>query len=228
MSNFIQTAIHDLKNERSIFHSEDDLKLALALKIKEQNPQFKIRLEKPFSIEMVEPVESKKEHKVNASVDILVYTEQGVPVPIELKYKTKKLDTCVDVDGEKYDLTQQGAHNIGRYNFRKDIYRVEKQLEQLDNAEVGYVLKITNDLAYINNDVSETGNLDKNFSCHEGATIESGERHWHYKGTDKKHWTIIKGQRFLLDLKNDYPVRWETYSNVKNSEFKYCLIEVKK
>ena len=66
---------------------------------------------------------------VRAPIDIIVSDKNGKKtVPIELKYKTKKLKT--EFNGESYDLTNHGATDIGRYSFRKDIYRIEQYLSK--------------------------------------------------------------------------------------------------
>lgn len=126
MNDFFEKSILKLQKERGIFHSEDDLKLSLGLIIKELYPELEIRLEKPININMIDiygeyPI-------VRAPIDIIVSDKNGKTVPIELKYKTKKLKT--EFNGESYDLTNHGATDIGRYSFRKDIYRIEQYLSK--------------------------------------------------------------------------------------------------
>lgn len=77
----IEKVLRDLFKDRPIFHSEADFQFALAWRIKEQYSKAKIRLE------MRSDNFDKKEY-----IDILVELN-GKKYPIELKYKTKKLDT---------------------------------------------------------------------------------------------------------------------------------------
>ena len=88
--NDVTPAIEDLKLKRQLFHSEDDLKFAFSLSLKNTFPDYDIRLEKPEKIIM----ENRNNEKVvvRAPIDINLIKD-GIHFPIELKYKTKLLDT---------------------------------------------------------------------------------------------------------------------------------------
>jgi len=101
MKNFFENSILKLQKERGIFHSEDDLKLSLGFIIKELYSEFEIRLEKPTNIDMINI--DGNESIVRAPIDIIVYDKNGKSIPIELKYKTKKLET--EFNGESYEHT---------------------------------------------------------------------------------------------------------------------------
>lgn len=236
---FFEKSLNDLKTERKIFHSEDDLKLSLALKLKENNPKLNIRLEKPIDIEMID--RSDKKSIVRAPIDMILIDENNHTYPIELKYKTKKLSTIYN--GETFNLTKHGAADIGRFSFRKDIYRIEKYKTNSDNCPRGYVLIVTNDKSYFQDNVFDKNNLDKHFSFHDGFLINKIDSGWNYEKinqnkysfTDKNiwvnqqlkiHWTYKKELFYKLDLQKDYRVKWNEYSKIENNEFKYCLIEI--
>lgn len=240
---FFKNLILNLSKERLIFHSEDDLKLSLALIIKENNPKFQIRLERPVEIEMVD--RSNKKVNVRAPIDIVIIDNEGNTIPIELKYKTKKIQ--LNYDGEDYLLTNHGATDIGRYSFRKDLYRIERYILQKPKCNVGFVFILTNDQAYFENNVFQKGTIDKHFSFHHGCIIDKVDNSWNYDSINltkynqdkteniwryneqlKKHWTCEKELFYKLDLLKDYHVDWKEYSVIKNSVFKYCLFEVKK
>lgn len=80
-----------LQKQRKIFHSEDDLKMALAMVIRQNHPTAVIRLERPVNIEMID--RNNKKSTVRAPIDILVIDSNSSTIPIELKYKTKKTNT---------------------------------------------------------------------------------------------------------------------------------------
>lgn len=236
MDDFFIKAIQKLKNEREIFHSEDDLKFELALKIRDVNSDFKIRLERPNDIKM-EMVNGKIE-QVRAPIDIIVINGDKT-IPIELKYKTKKLkcnnDDICKVNGEVYDLKKHGATNIGRYSFRKDIYRIEQYLSNNENnSNYGFVFILTNENKYFDDNVAIKNTLDRNFSCHEGYEIEKEYKGWNYSKIDKskdpenKHWTTKGQTSYKLELKNSYIFNWHIYSEIKKNTFKYCVIKVNK
>ena len=236
----LQRVIEKLRKERKIFHSEDDLKLSLGIIIKELYPEFDIRLEKPTSINMIN-VDGKKSI-VRAPIDVIVYDKKGKSVPIELKYKTK--EQKIEHNGEFYSLTNHGATDIGRYSFRKDIYRIEQYLSTKKNSDVGFLFILTNEDNYINNNVGIKETFDKHFSCHQNSLLEKEYRGWNYSkidktkyekrnntwkyiNQDKKHWTCTKDKSYILELKNNYTIKWKEYSKLKNCEFQFCLVKIK-
>jgi hypothetical protein len=199
---FFENSIICLKNQRMIFHSEDDLKLALAITIKENNPDFHIRLERPVDIEMID--RNNKKSIVRAPIDILVIDSNGYTIPIELKYKTKK--TNIEHNGEDYLLTEHGATDIGRYSFRKDIYRIEHYILKHSYCKVGFVFILTNDQAYFNNNVFEKGNIDKHFTFHHGGLINRLDKSWNYDSIDEAKYVLDKTRLFMklcLQTKNN-------------------------
>ena len=239
--NFIDNSISKLNEKRKIFHSEDDLKLSLGITIKELFPEFEIRLEKPTIINMIDV--NGKESTVRAPIDIIVYDKNGESVPIELKYKTKKLDS--EQNGELYNLTNHGATDIGRYSFRKDIYRIEQYLSNEVNSNVGFVFILTNENNYFDNNVGLKETFDKYFTCHQNGVFEKEYKGWNYSKIDKvkyrkennswrynnqkkKHWTCTNDKSYVLELKNNYPIEWKEYSKIKNSVFKFCLLRIEK
>ncbi|WP_313367696.1 hypothetical protein [Sphingobacterium mizutaii] len=240
--------IDKLKQIRPVFHSEDDLKLAMAWLIKELYPSYAIRLERPIRINM----EGKysKIIKARAPIDIVVIdTGSGVIYPIEIKYKTTKVDLVVA--DECYSLANHGANDVGRYSFRKDIYRIENvDLDQMrfkGFTKKGFVFILTNDRKYYLNDVSAKNSLDAHFSFHHGAVLKAEYIGWNLDkvskdkydfgsqdsidANKKKHWTLGKEYVYKLDLKSDYYIEWNDYSTFsldkgKVVDFKYCLIAI--
>ena len=238
---FFEKAVYELQKERPIFHSEDDLKLALALKIKEQNPKFKIRLERPVELEMI--IRSGGTKIVRAPIDIIVTDENGGNYPIELKYKTKK--ACIFFNEEKYILAEHGATDTGRFSFRKDIFRIENFKSKNLNYKCGYVLILTNDRSYFEKNVLEKDNLDKNFSFYNGMLLNRFDLSWNYNKLDKTkfilkennilyhinskiHWTCNSQYFYKLDLLKDYQITWKDFSKFEKTNFKYCLIKIEK
>ena len=237
----IKQAIKSLQNKRKIFHSEDDLKFALSQELQKLFPPFHIRLERPVEIEMRTRGEGIK--IVRAPIDILLIDKNGRHFPIELKYKTKLFKATHD--DEEYHLTNHGACDIGRFSFRKDVFRIEQYLLKSEKYEQGFVLIITNETDYFKNILSER-KLDSHFSFHDGCILKNEDDSWNYdaidlskyyyskqdskwkyKSSEKVHWTC-KGEKFYtLPLSNEYQISWKKYSKIDDEVFKYCLITVK-
>ena len=255
----IDKIMNKLKDERKIFHSEDDLKFSLATVIRElyKDDEVKVRLERPMKIEMVKKADVSNEITKSISIDITVFLGDD-EFFLELKYKTKKLSTDFkkkwtdDIKDDVYSLKDQGACDIGRFLFRKDIYRLEKLIEiQKDKVFCkGYFIVITNDSGYTDNlQDNKRERIGKMYSFHNNEELVADDPGWNYKqknGTyvcshkhpeDDKHWTCISDRAFKLDLKkgNKYKVEWKPYfpekKEIKTKEdkkeaFRYCIVEV--
>lgn len=235
-----------LKDNRPVFHSEDDFKLALAQTIYKEHPEYNIRLERPIKIEMIDKYGSAIKPNVRVPIDIVIIDEKGNYIPIELKYKTKKtkIESTGVLNDDIYELANHGASDIGRVSFRKDIYRIERFLESnSENCKVGFVIILTNEKEYWDN-ILEKEILNKHYSFHNNMNIPKDDPGWYYKAlndskyieTDgvwhsindpkKKHWTYIGDLKYQLNLKKEYEINWRIYSKIGQSLFKFCLLEV--
>jgi len=213
-SDKLHEIMNDLSKARPIFHSEADFQHALAWMIHEIYPNFEVRLEKR------EIVDGKEIY-----FDIFVLAASDA-FPIEVKYKTGKLKMTIPTDRgykEEYDLKNQVAHDVARYNFIKDILRIEKF------RRGGFAVFLTNDKSYW--EESSYKGLDDAFKIHEGRKI-SGTLNWK-EGTGAG---TIKGKEEPITLRKKYTLHWRDYAELKtdsasqqrNTRFRYLLIEVQK
>ena len=207
----INKILNNLSNKRKIFVSEADFKFALAWEIKSEIPEAKVRLEYcPVDIDS------------SMHIDILVKMGEDI-YPIELKYMTKQCD--VTVDDERFILKNQGAQDVKRYDFIKDISRVERLSERMGNFKEGYCIAITNDPSYWNTS-SNKNTCDAAFRINHNS-IKEGKLEWAAhtgNGTNKN-------REESLILKNRYDIYWQEYSKIDNSssgQFKYLSINVVK
>src|SRR6185437_6665932 len=99
----IETTLKHLAGDRPIFHSEADFQHALAWKIHELYPHAYIRLEVPSG-------NSDRRERID-----IVVANGTQKVAIELKYKKRAIKAVVN--REKFALTNDGAQDIGRYDF---------------------------------------------------------------------------------------------------------------
>ena len=190
----ITKALEALKQKRKIFFSEADFQFALAWTIKELFPHVEVRLEWI-------PVD----YNPNIYIDIVVF-ENGNLIPIELKYKTKKTDKVVG--GERFVLKNQSATDLGRYDFLKDIQRIEFIKQHFKSFKEGYAVLLTNDPNYL---VAPSVNASYGaFSIADGD-IKTGALRW-AEGSKS-----IKG-REGIDLLGSYPMKWSEYSRIDDVE----------
>jgi hypothetical protein len=202
----ISDVLKELRGERPVFHSEADFQHALALTIHKKYSGLNIRLEKPLN--------NEKNH-----LDIFAFKDNKT-VAIEVKYKTKNLHTAEK--NEEFNLKNHNAQDQGRYDFLKDISRLENVLEKKSDG-AGFAVFLTNDYLYWEKPKKKDP-VDEAFRIHEGKTIK-GKLSWK-EGTSKK---TMKTREEPIIVNGKYTLNWKEYSNLQkqNGKFRYLVIEVK-
>ena len=189
--------------ERSIFHSEADFQHHLAWKIHKEFEDVELRLEYPLS---------KNNSNRWEYCDILLRLPCNIG--IELKYKTKFMN--IDIDGEQFELKNQSAQDVGRYDFLKDVSRLENWSER-GQIGSGCAIFLTNDHTYWTHP-RYANTVDKDFRIHE-SKIVSGELAWGKKASAG----TMKSRENPITLRNKYSLKWD---DVPRSNFKYLLLLV--
>ena len=184
----IHMVMAELAKTRPIFHSEADFQHALAWQIHEMMRDIQIRLE----------------FNLNPLGQEGVYLDIWLPcheLAVELKYKTKPLLALHN--SEAFLLKEQGAQNHGRYDFLKDVERVE-------SAERGVAIILTNEPSYWKEDSVRDSSNYYDFRIHEGRRL-SGELKW--KNPEDKA-AKTGGRQDPITLSGSYNLRWEDYSRI--------------
>ena len=211
--------INKLSSLYPIFSNEADFQFALGWEIQKKFPDWKVRFEhKPSNLDK------------RIFVDLWITGDQIYA--IELKYKTRKLD--VKIKGELFNLLDHSAQDLGRYDFLKDVERLESIVKTHDNVK-GYSIILSNDSVYwdapstIQQDPKSStskvfGGYGNKFRIHDG-TILNGELEWHPNTSDG-----TKRMRELpIKLSGRYKLKWEDYSQIPNTShgrFRYLFLEI--
>ncbi len=199
---FINTIIKSL-SEKRIFWSEIDFQLAFAWEIKLRLKDVEIYLERRFEFS-----ESEVWY-----IDIWVEYNGGI-FPIELKYKTKKCEINL-FNNDKVKLKEQGACDLGRYGFIKDIFRLEK-LSSIPNFKEGYAIILTNEPKYFQT-YNNRPTIDRDFRIHDNHIIQGNkDLVWYSSAKWVENYPKIH-------LMNNYKMNWHTYIG----DFKYSICIVK-
>ena len=208
----ITCLMNRLARERPIFHSEADFQHALAWRIHHDVPDCDVRLEyKPFP-------------------DKGMYLDLWLPiigVAIELKYLTRKLNH--EHDREVFALKDQSAQDLRRYDFLRDIERLESVVA-LPHVQAGVAILLTNDPSYWNPPPrpDRTTN-DYEFRLHEDRTV-GGDMAW----SERAGAGTIKGREEPICLKGSYNLQWQDYTprdytfieQERNRQFRYLMVHV--
>lgn len=216
MIDIVET-MQKLSRERPIFHSEADFQHALAWQIHVESPGSRIRLEYPLDYEK------------SGQLDI-VLLDGNRELAFELKYK--KRNFLAFAQREVFSLRTDSAEDIGRYDFLKDVQRLEEFVSNRPNA-TGYAILLTNDSLYWR--VSPRETISDAFRVTEGGRI-TGTLGW--SATAGKGTT--KGRQASITLRGAYDCNWRDYSefeptdyvlgdnriSVPGTKFRYLLFEV--
>jgi hypothetical protein len=205
----LPATLSSLATKRPVFGSEADFQLALAWDIQVAHPSARVRLEyRPAYLDR------------RGYLDLWV-ADDGWAAAIELKYFTRSLDLVVD--GERFELLNQGAQDISRYDFVRDVERVESAVRAQPGVK-GYALALSNDSSYWRIPTASRSTVDAAFRLHEGLVL-AGQRAW----ADGAGAGTTRGRTKPHVLQGRYALRWRDYSQVADGPagtFRYLLVEV--
>ena len=200
----MQYLMDELSRRYPLFHSEDDFKFQLAWLIKELYPSLTVNLERKLQVD-------EKDR-----TDLVVSNSKSI-VPVELKYKTIKSD--VNVKGERFVFKYHGAHDFTRYDFLRDIVRIETLVGSVNSIEEGYVVIVTMDESVFK--VARAGSLSASFPIEQGRVINGV---YSYSEQAKVKYPE---RADALEVVGHYEALWQEYSRVDINGYMhslYCLI----
>ena len=172
-----------LSGRRKGFHSEADFQHALAWQIHLARPESQVRLE----------VDVVQEDRQRRFLDIWLPVEG---IAIELKYKTRGL--TLELDDESFALRDQSAQDQGRYDFLRDIKRLEIMCSEMEQCKAGYAVLLTNDSSYWSLPV-QRNTVDADYRVHEGRVL-SGPLAWAARAGPG----TMSGRESPIHLKGNY------------------------
>ena len=200
----IHLAMAKLSEWRPIFHSEADFQFALAWQIHEMTPDCEVRLEKPFTI---------GGDKKSMHLDIWL---PNTGTAMELKYGTRGFG--VEQHEDLFAL-KDGAPDLCRYDFVKDIQRIERVVKSRGGSAPGYAVLLANDHLYWER--RPRGTNDEAFHLHEGRNL-TGTMAWVNDAN------VAEERKNPLALTGSYELRWRDYSALRGQygRFRYLAVEV--
>lgn len=152
-------------------------------------------------------------------IDVLVRKGDEY-LPIELKYKTKSVKKRIPRFGEQVPsdvevMKNQGAQDLGKYDFWKDVRRIEIVRKRFKTIKNGLAVFVTNDPSYLQRGRDNSNHIK--FSMTEGNHSE--EKHW----IDKNSTCCITHPDF--DVEKEYSIHWDT-SVIEDITIYYTLLTI--
>lgn len=202
----IHKILADLSVKRPLFHSEADFQHALAWEFQLVNPAASIRLEKQVA------TEGSRVH-----IDLIVKSTLQ-HLAVELKYKTRK--ASINFEGEDFYLRNHSAQDIGRYDFLRDIVRIERYVASYPGSE-GYAVMLTNDHTYWQ-ETKKAQSVDAAFRIHDGRKV-TGELAWSLAASIG----TIRSREASIRLIGSYDLTWYDFSKIDGQQFRYLIAYVR-
>ena len=158
--------------------------------------------------------------KSELRLDIVV-KKDGEYCPVELKYKTKKVERQISRFDEILDkvvvIKNQGAQDLGMYDFWKDVRRVELVRNRFKNVKGGLAVFVTNDPLYTKKSRENSNNFL--FNMDEGK--HSAIKHWQNEDSACAKMKSYKS----FEVEKEYSIKWYQ-RDVDNVLFHYCVVYI--
>lgn len=204
----VHSIMRELALSRPIFHSEADFQHALAWLAHKSSPQADVRLELPVEA-------------ANKPIHLdLWLSAPSASVAIELKYKTRFLSA--KIGKETFRLKDQAAQDLARYDYVKDISRLE-ELVSASHSSRGLAIFLTNDSGYWKRS-AQSSSVDSAFRLHEARSLH-GRLEWDSRASQG----TVKGREEPLTLRGEYLLGRQDYSRPSSSAygtFRYLALTI--
>ena len=214
-----------LENTKEPFYNECEFQMYLALFLKRRGYNIYLEYSVPLDCEKVQGEINKRKQKGESipfsnreKMDIDIVIEQDrLFYLIELKYKTKSKRMDLKRFGEILEdsefLKDQGAIPRGRYDFWKDVARLEFVKESFKpNIIRGFCVFMTNEDKY----TRKPTDISEKFSMKAGY-VHDKELVWLSEGKlAENNPKILLSKQYVIDS-------WDIN---QNTGFHYCIVEV--
>lgn len=207
-----------LKQQKELLFNEFDFQMQLAIYLRELG-KYDFVYSEYFLPAKNTDILKGYDWDSNLRIDLVVSKEKEY-IPIELKYVTRK----VVRDYERFGiiikgmeiLKNQAAQDIRRYDFWKDVRRIELIKNIFPTVKNGLAVFLTNDSSYTKDPKNDSACYP--FSMSGKNTIGGGIMNW--KGnpaTSKDH------KAFKLD--GMYDLKWEN-TTIDKIEYDYTILKI--
>lgn len=221
MRTLVETARADviafLEGNKELLFNERDFQMHLATWLRNSANHYD-----DVDVEYYVPWQELKNYvwKSELRLDIVV-KKDGEYCPIELKYKTKKVERQISRFDELLDekvivMKNQGAQDLGMYDFWKDVRRIELVRNRFERVKGGLAVFVTNDVFYTK--VSKSSSNHYLFGM-AGDVTRLKQKHW----LNPKSTCAETHKNF--DVEQAYDIVWHS-REIDNEYFYYCIANI--
>jgi len=149
-----------------------------------------------------------------------IWAEKGyAEIAIEVRFKTAQLKTTYN--GSEIELKNHAAQDISRYDYIRDLEKLESVVAQRPGTR-GYAVLITNDRNYWEKPTKHNA-VDQDFRIYQGKVVH-GVLSW--KGASDG---TMENRVEPISISGHYRLDWQPYLMIgegKNEVFKMLIVEV--
>lgn len=141
-------------------------------------------------------------------------------LPVELKYKTRRITCATERFGEKLGgnievVKNQGAQDLGMYNFWKDVRRLELVRRRFHTSvKNGLSVFVTNDPKYLRKSPQ---------SNHEAFGMSEGVHETRKCWGNRHSACAAKNPNF--EVEQPYAIHWHRH-NIVGNIFYFCIVQI--
>ena len=205
-----------LQNNEELLFNEHDFQMHLATWLRKSDNAYD-----DVDVEYYVPNKELDNYIWESELRLDIVVKKGDEYcPVELKYKTKKVERKITRFDEMLSddvvvMKNQGAQDLGMYDFWKDVRRVELVRNRFARVKGGLAVFLTNDEAY-----TKAGRPTSNNNM---LTMENGlhprQKHW------LKPETTCARTHKNFEVENEYYIEWHNME-MDNVKFHYCCVVV--
>jgi hypothetical protein len=221
MRTLVETARADviafLEGNKELLFNERDFQMHLATWLRNSANHYD-----DVDVEYYVPWQELKNYvwKSELRLDIVV-KKDGEYCPIELKYKTKKVERQISRFDELLDekvivMKNQGAQDLGMYDFWKDVRRIELVRNRFERVKGGLAVFVTNDVFYTKGCKHSSNNYLLGMA---GDVTRLKQKHWRNPES-----TCAKTHP-NFDIEQAYDIVWHS-REIDNEYFYYCIVNI--
>lgn len=222
MTNLIEKVQQDvfafLESNKELLFNERDFQMHLAIWLRNSANHYD-----DVDVEYYVPKRAIPNYEWNSEIRLdIVVKKDGEYCPVELKYKTKKVEHQISRFDEMLDdkvvvMKNQGAQDLGMYDFWKDVRRVEQVRNRFKNVKGGLAVFVTNDQIYTKASRQNSNHYLLNMT--EGK--HSAIKHWQNENS-----ACAKMKSYIsFEVEKEYSIKWHR-REIDNIPFYYCVVNI--
>ena len=206
-----------LENNEELLFNERDFQMHLAAWLRNSTNDYD-----DVDVEYYVPKSELPNYVWDSELGLdIVVKKDGEYCPVELKYKTKKVERKISrfdelCSDEVVVMKNQGAQDLGMYNFWKDVRRIELVRNRFKKVKNGLAVFVTNDVSYTKEGKSSSNHYLLGMT---GDITRLKYKHW---GNPES--TCAKTHP-NFDVEQTYDIEWHC-RKTDNVEFHYCIVTI--